>query len=178
MEIFAHAGITLGAATVVANVANHKTALFDALTKYVDIRWLLVGSLLPDIIDKPVGLYLLANGRVICHTLVFVILLTGIGFYLLRKHQQRWMLALAAGGFMHLILDSMWNVPATLFWPLLGFSFPQEEVTGWWGNLWVNYFKPPTFIPEIIGFSILIILLWLLIKRKKVLAFIVRGKIS
>ncbi len=37
---------------------SSKTSLFRSLANRMDIRFLLVGSLLPDIIDKPVGIYL------------------------------------------------------------------------------------------------------------------------
>ena len=46
------------------------------------------------------------------------------------------MLALAAGTFAHLILDEMWQVPVTLFWPLLGFSFPVEDLENWASDIW------------------------------------------
>jgi inner membrane protein len=183
MELFAHTGITLGAATVVADIASRKPSLFDALTKYLDIRWLLIGSLLPDIIDKPVGMYFFrdffSNGRIFSHSLLFLVVLIAIGFYLERMHRQTWMLTIAAGVFMHLILDSMWLAPSTLFWPFMGASFPREEIDNaliyWWNGLIT---EPGTYIPEIIGFVIIVALLWLLIKRKKVLAFILHGKVN
>jgi membrane-bound metal-dependent hydrolase YbcI (DUF457 family) len=151
--------------------------------RYLDIRWLLVGSLLPDIIDKPVGLYIFSdtfsNGRIFSHTLLFLIVIAAVGFYLLKKHRQSWMLALAAGNFAHLILDGMWQTPETLFWPLLGFSFPTEELEGWASTIWKVLFSDPSvYIPEIVGLVILLVLCWLLIRRKKVLAFIKYGKVS
>jgi inner membrane protein len=188
MMIFAHAGITLGAATLVAGVANRKqadldtkTSWFASLSRYIDIRILLVGSLLPDIIDKPVGQYLFretfSNGRIFSHTLLFLIIITGIGFYLYKRHRQVWMLTLAAGTFSHLILDGMWAVPGTLFWPLLGLTFERVEVTNWISYIFRMLFSHASdYIPELIG---LVILLWfgvVLVARKKVGAFIKYGK--
>jgi membrane-bound metal-dependent hydrolase YbcI (DUF457 family) len=188
MLIFAHAGITLGAATLVAGVVNKKqsshstkTSWFTSLSRYVDIRMLLVGSLLPDIIDKPVGQYFFretfSNGRIFSHTLLFLIVLTGIGFYLFKRYRQVWMLTLSAGTFSHLIMDGMWAAPATLFWPLLGFTFEKEELTDWlWKILRELFSHAGDYIPELTG---LLILLWFglaLVFQRKVSAFFKYGK--
>ncbi|OGO00481.1 MAG: hypothetical protein A2Y58_00205 [Chloroflexi bacterium RBG_13_51_52] len=183
MLLFAHPGITLGAATLIADAVNRKPSWFASLSRYLDIRWLLVGSLLPDIIDKPVGQYFFRdtfnNGRIFSHTLLFLIVISAIGFYLLKKHRQKWMLAVAAGTFAHLILDEMWQVPVTLFWPLLGFSFPAVELEGWARNIWeVLFSEPSVYIPEIIGLVILLALGLLIIKRKRVGVFLKRGEVS
>src|SRR4030042_5426408 len=116
MLIFAHAGIALGAATLVAGVANkkqssHNTKIswFASLSRYVDIRILLVGSLLPDIIDKPVWQYFFretfSNGRIFSHTLLFFLVLAIAGYYLYRRYRQVWLLTLAAGAFSPLVPD-------------------------------------------------------------------------
>ena len=64
MLLFGHAGITLGAAAIVAHAVSRtkidpapKTSWFVALSRFVDIRLLVIGSMLPDIIDKPIGQY-------------------------------------------------------------------------------------------------------------------------
>jgi inner membrane protein len=185
MLLFAHTGIALGAATVVAGIANkqEKVSWFVSLTKYMDARLLMVGAMLPDIIDKPVGQYFFRetfeNGRIFSHTLLFLLILTGIGFYLLKAHRQAWMLTLAAGTAMHLILDQMWTVPRTLFWPLMGFQFPPENLEVWATEI-VNAVtsNPQTYIPEVIG---LVILLWfgvVVIKRKQAGSLLKTGRIS
>ena len=62
---------------------SSKTSLFRSLANRVDIRFLLIGSLLPDIIDKPIGVYFFretfSNGRIFSHTLLFLISITIIG---------------------------------------------------------------------------------------------------
>jgi inner membrane protein len=186
MLLFAHPGITLGAATLIADAVNRnnkKPLWFSSLSRYLDIRWLLVGSLLPDIIDKPVGQYLFRdtfnNGRIFSHTLLFLIVVSSVGFYLFKKHHQVWMLALAAGTFTHLVLDEMWKIPATLFWPVMGFSFPTEELEGWARSIWEALFSDPrVYIPEAVGLVVLLILGLSIIRRKKVGAFIKRGEVS
>ena len=185
MLILAHTGIALGAATVIAGAVNNrrgKVSWLASLSKYLDIRFLLAGSLLPDIIDKSVGQYLFRetfnNGRIFSHTLLFFLLLSAIGFILYKTRRQVWMLSLAAGTLAHLVLDGMWGVPATLFWPFMGFAFNSVELTGWAsGMLEAVVSDPFIYIPEIIG---LVILLWFgvtVIRRKQVSSFIKHGRV-
>ena len=186
MLIFGHAGITLGAAILITggmNSRQKKVSWFVSLSKYLDIRLLLVGSLLPDIIDKPIGHYLFKetfnNGRIFSHTLLFLILISAVGFYLYKGHRQVWMLTLAAGALAHLLLDEMWKVPATLFWPVMGFSFKEIDLAGWASKIFHALFtEPAIYIPEIIG---LVIVLWFgltVIRRKQVGALIKTGRVS
>ena len=186
MLLFGHPGITLGAATLLAGAVNHrdkKSSWFASLSRYLDIRWLLVGSLLPDIIDKPAGQYLFRdtfnNGRIFSHTLLFLIVITAVGWYLWKKHRHIWMLSLAAGTFTHLLLDEMWQTPATLFWPLLGFTFKATDLEGWAQNIFHALFSDPSvYVPEIIGLAVLLWFGVAVIRRKKVGAFIKHGKVS
>ncbi len=99
MLVFAHAGINLGAAALAVGVAGGglaseigKASWFVALARRVDIRLQLVGSLLPDIIDKPVGQFFFretfSNDRIFSHTLLFLIIIAAAGFYLYKRHRQ------------------------------------------------------------------------------------------
>jgi membrane-bound metal-dependent hydrolase YbcI (DUF457 family) len=185
MLVLGHTGITLGAATLLAGASNYKQtgeSWFTRLSRYVDIRFLLVGSLLPDIIDKPVGQYFFRetfnNGRIFSHTLIFLIVIAAVGFYIFKHHRQVWMLSLAVGTLMHLVLDEMWNTPATLFWPLTGVNFPAVGLTGWAAGIIEALFsEPAVYIPEAVG---LVILLWfsaILIRKREFGAFIKSGKV-
>ena len=152
------------------------------LGKYVDIRLLFIGALLPDIIDKPLGhLFFretLSNGRVFAHTLLFFIIIALIGLYLYRSRSQLWLLVIAFGTLVHLILDQMWQAPQTLLWPVFGFAFPRGDITGWIQNtLKALLSNPAVYIPELIGAGILIWFAWFLLRKKKALAFIARGKV-
>jgi len=185
--MFGHPGITLGAAALVANAVGRGPAgnaedrsFFTPLSRYVDIRILLVGSLLPDIIDKPVGQLFFretfSNGRIFSHTLIFFIVLAAIGFFLYKRYHQVWMLTLAAGTFMHLILDAMWTTPATLFWPFMGLEFEKEPLENW---LWMTFHgaisQPERAIPELIGLGVLVWFGVTLLTRKKLGGFFKRG---
>jgi len=157
--------------------AGDKTSWWDYLGRHMDIRLLLVGSLLPDIIDKPVGIYLFpqtfGDGRIFSHTLLFFLVIALAGLFLFWKKHQTWMLALAAGTFMHLVLDEMWLAPHVLFWPLFGFAFERGDIAGWLTGIFNAMFsRPSVYIPEIIGF---IIVLWFgmeLLVRHRVALFL------
>ncbi len=189
MLLFGHAGITLGAAALVAYEVNkrkveqaEKTSWFAPLSRHVDIRLLIIGSLLPDIIDKPLGQYFFketfSNGRIFAHTLLFLVLITAAGYYLYRRKKQRWMLTLAAGVFMHLALDEMWQVPGTVFWPFLGLNFTKYKLTGWVAHLLDALLSSPyIYISEAIGLAIFIWFGVWIISQKQVGAFIRHGKI-
>ena len=186
MMVLGHAGITLGAGMLAAGAANYKQSQeswFAALSRYLDIRFLLVGSLLPDIIDKPVGHYIFRetfnNGRIFSHSLLFLIVIAAIGCYVYRRHRQLWMLSLAAGTLMHLILDEMWNTPATLFWPFMGFTFEKLEITDWAASIFeVLFSEPSVYIPEAVGLVILVWFAAVLIRKREVGVFLRYGKIN
>jgi inner membrane protein len=184
----AHTGITLGAATLLAGAVKgqrhspEKVSWFNYLWRRIDIRVLLVGSLLPDIIDKPIGDVFFwetfHNGRIFAHTLLFLVLLAAAGFYLYKRHRQLWGLTLAFGTLMHLILDEMWQAPATLFWPLLGFTFAGTEEAPWLWHVFEVFASPIVVIGEAVGLAVLIWFGLTLAGRKKVLAFIRYGKLD
>jgi len=67
---FAHLGLGLGLAWLLA----------WKLPVRFDYRLVLFGSLLPDIIDKPLGYVLGLEGRIWAHTLVFLLALTALSF--------------------------------------------------------------------------------------------------
>jgi inner membrane protein len=189
MLFFGHLGITLGAASVVAHAIDHRQAetpskngWFGTLARRIDIRLLLIGSLLPDIIDKPIGQYLFRNtfynGRIYAHTLLFLLALAVPGYYLYKSRRQVWLITLAAGTFAHLVLDEMWQVPRTFFWPLLGFGFQRYELTGWFANLLKELASSPYIsVSEAIGLAIIIWFRVWLLSRRQFGSFLRHGKI-
>ncbi len=145
MLVFGHTGITLG----IFCFAEEKLGL-----KF-DYRLAVIAALLPDIIDKPLGMIILPlnNGRIIAHTLLFSLVL------LLIASKYRNFLIVPLAFLIHLIQDEMWNEPETLFWPLLG-SFPKEsygnlvEYIGMVASEYIPSFSH-TFVFEIVGLIIL-----------------------
>jgi hypothetical protein len=89
------------------------------------------------------------------------------------------MFALAAGTFMHLLLDEIWLTPGTLFWPLLGFTFAKIELADWLSDIFHELFsKPGVYIPEVVGLAIMLWFVLVLVRRKRVGVFIKYGKVS
>ena len=102
-------------------------------------RWVLLGTMLPDLIDKPIFFVLSrwfpeagweAGKRGLAHTLVFLMLLAALSRS--RKSVALW--ALTAGTATHLALDVISKSTEgratarqclqVLLWPLEGWSFP------------------------------------------------------
>lgn len=178
MLLFGHVGITLGMFFIFSYFAPR-------LKNIIDPRYLAVGALLPDFIDKPLGMIVFAstisNGRMISHTLVFSLILFLIGLYLYDKKNDIIVITLASGSFFHLMEDQMWATPQTLFWPLLGWSFPKDQIVDGLAFLLMllkesfmpqfskGFIPEHTFIPEIIGMIIIVILAlnWLRNKLNK-----------
>ena len=201
MLIFGHAGITLGTAiflngTLVKNYPLHtreekehprsssdsRISWLTSLGNRIDIRLLLVGSLLPDIIDKPIGHFFFretfSNGRIFCHTLLFLITVTLGGLYLYWSRSKTWLLVLSFGTFTHLVLDLMWLTPRTLLWPLHGFSFERIDLSQWMEEMFHALLTNPVVsIPDLLGAVIIIWFVWLLVRRGKLYAFIRNGQV-
>jgi len=160
-----------------------KLPSLTSLANYIDIRLLLTGSLLPDIIDKPLGMFFfrdsLSSGRIFCHTLAFLLLITLAGFYLYRRYRKTWMLTISFGTFTHLILDQMWKSPQTLLWPLYGLAFQKAALTGWLSNtIHVLFTIPEVYVPEIVGVAVIIWFMWVLLRRRTVYVFIRQGRVD
>ena len=143
----------------------------------IDYRIVLVGSLLPDIIDKPLwlfaGSHIVPSGRGYAHTLLFNLALFICGLILIR-YRKSWLLVISLCSFMHLIFDQMWSSPVVLLWPLLG-PFAEQETVGWLPNIIQALFlHPSVYIPEIIGLVIVLLFAYRLMIERSIISF-VRG---
>ncbi|WP_048133594.1 MULTISPECIES: metal-dependent hydrolase [unclassified Methanosarcina] len=170
MLLFGHLGITLGAFIGLRR-------LIPRLKSVIDLRYLAIGALLPDLIDKPIGKVIFAstfaNGRMIGHTLLFSCLLVLAGIYLYQKRRDTRICTLALGSFFHILEDQMWGRPQTFLWPLLGWSFPRDSIdyTGfeYLIKMLEGSFKPEfsqTYIAEIMGIGIIVIFTGIWIKKR------------
>ncbi|MFC1962385.1 metal-dependent hydrolase [Chloroflexota bacterium] len=179
MLLFGHSGITLGMAWITHRVVVQKrvnstklgpVSKLNAdpsreetvLAAGFDYRIVLFGSLLPDIIDKPIGHLLLreifSNGRILAHTLFFSLLLISVGLILRLRWGKTWLLLLSFGTMIHIVLDQVWRHPKTFLWPLYGLTFDRIELTGWTRRiLETSLIDPGVYIPEFVG---LVILVW------------------
>jgi hypothetical protein len=97
----------------------------------MDLRWIMVGSLLPDVIDKPIGSIFLhetfGTHRLVAHALVFPVVALGVALLLTRRGTalRRGVIAVVIGCFIHLLLDGVWTGPETFLWPFFGLEFPR-----------------------------------------------------
>ncbi len=137
----------VAAGTVVARWANEKA----------DLRWIIFLSLLPDLIDKPLGLIIfretINNGRVFFRSLLVNILLTFL--LILWRRPLVYPLIL----WVHQFCDLMWTRPWVALWPLTGsFSYRNLPLAEW-GYQVLN---PYNVISEIVG---MIVLLFLVVRH-------------
>lgn len=94
-----HIGITLLLSRIVSQRFNLR----------FNTKLILIASMLPDILYKPLGILGLGGGRFLFHSLIFV-----LSLYPIRE--------LFFGCSIHLILDRMWEQPEVLFFPFMGFA--------------------------------------------------------
>lgn len=176
MLFFGHIGITVGIVFLILLFFKVKA----------DYRVVMIGSMLPDIIDKPLGIYVftqaLDSGRVFCHTLLFVAVLALSSVILYRRKKQTWLAFLAIGSGIHLILDQMWQWPGILFWPLYGFDFGHRVGTG---SYVVEIIKSNidnlyTYETELVGIVILALFAayYKLYEPARLKAFLLKGELG
>lgn len=148
---------------------------------------LLLGTTLPDLIDKPVyytvaaligrdaaGQSLISGTRTFAHTLIFLIIIVLLAY--LRK--SRWLVALAIGITTHHLIDLVGDeiqlrlsliTPGpgpdgfhALLWPLLGWGFPTSATT--MVGHGTQIINPWVLLGEMVG---IMILLWDYRKRRR-----------
>jgi hypothetical protein len=173
MIFFGHIGITLLLVFLI----------FTLLKKKIDYRFLLIGAILPDLIDKPIGQYLFYstfhNGRIFAHTILFMLLLVLLAALLWRKYRFAGAGVLAFGAIAHITEDQIWREPVTAFWPLLGWGFPKLDMHDYAGYIWdVLLHNPSAYVPEIIGLIILVGFVWRLelYRPERMKAFLKTGQ--
>ncbi|OOM05679.1 hypothetical protein CLOSAC_45480 [Clostridium saccharobutylicum] len=142
----------------------------------------MVGAILPDLIDKPIGACLFRNtfhnSRIFAHTLLFSVLLMLIGLYIVNKHKKNKILLLGIGTSIHLILDSMWLYPEILFWPYFGWRFPVRPEGNWVQSDIIRLATDPSYyLPELIGIIIIAYYFVRLVKNRQMKAFLREGKL-
>jgi inner membrane protein len=171
MLFFGHTSITL---TVFYALDRFVINRGRRMASLIDYRLVLIGSVLPDLIDKPLGVLFpqaLGAGRDFAHTLLFLALVTGLGVLLWRKKKQPGGLVLAGGCLAHLILDSMWQHPEVLLWPFYRTAHSLEFPAGnpdVWLYFWINAIltKPVVYISELFG---ILLLGWFVLFRQGLL---------
>ena len=127
----------------------------------IDYRLVAAGTMLPDLIDKPLGIYLLArqlgSGRIYGHTLLFGLSLVLAGSLLARRRRHG-LLSLGLGVVTHVLTDQVLLSPRTFFWPLGGFRFRKQRRLERWGlKMLRRYYRDPQVMWSE-GFAALVLL--------------------
>jgi inner membrane protein len=206
--LFAHVGLTLGAAVVITGLietgrgvlsrrrlapqsaaASNKmagdtvnrfplTSWVERLGEFLDLRFLVLGSLLPDIIDKPLGAFLFGDGRIFTHSLMATLLVLVTGYFLYINYKRTAVLAVACGMAAHLVLDSMWASPPVFLWPLYGWGFPAGT-RGSYLHVWVTTLttNPSVYLTEGAGLAIIGIVLGILGSTRKLFPVLKKGRL-
>lgn len=126
----------------------------------VDLRFLVGGAVLPDLIDlAAVTLLGGARGELWAHSLVVpsavavaILLATRRG-----RRRRAWM-ALVVAWLFHLLIDGMWTNGDVFAWPLFGFDLAVGGVT-FWPGAWARALSDPVrWVLEAVGGAYLVML--------------------
>ncbi len=120
-----------------------------------DLRLVVLFTLLPDIIDKPLGLIVfresINNGRVWFHSLLVNLALSVV--ILVWRRSTVLVLAL----WLHQVCDRMWTRPWVALWPFTGvFGYRDFPLSDWAHGL----LNPYNIISDVIGLVVLAFLAW------------------
>jgi len=97
----------------------------------MDLRWLAVGALLPDIVDKPIASIIwndvFHTHRVYAHALILPVAGLIVVMLVTRRGTavRKAAIAMVLGWFVHLVLDGVWASPEAFLWPFFGADFPE-----------------------------------------------------
>ncbi len=180
MLILGHVGIALGATQICEAACNRLASRrIGVALRLVDYRFLALGAILPDLIDKPLAWLILPDvieaTRSFGHSLILLLVVFSLGYISYRRNRGNLLLSLAMGSLSHLVLDQMWGEPQTLLWPAFGWEFaartqqgPDRYFLHLWGYPWLA-------TSEIIGGLILGYLVVGLVMQRRLKEFFGRG---
>jgi inner membrane protein len=110
--LFWHLGV--GAALVYVTLGRQR----------IDYRFILLGAVLPDLIDVPLSfLFGWPGRRGPAHTLLAVVVVTVVILIAFRGRRRLSRFGLGVGWLTHLVGDGMWLIPRTFLWPAFGTRF-------------------------------------------------------
>lgn len=127
----------------------------------VDIRFLLLGAILPDLIDLPIGTMLFADvfstGELWMHSLIAPALYMSLVLVFTRRGgRRRTFMAVGVGWLFQPLLDGVWVDQAVFFWPFFGFEIPPGE-TPYWPLAWERAQNDPwRWVKDAAGLSYLV----------------------
>lgn len=92
-----------------------------------DYRFLLLGALLPDIIDAPMGGARVLHSVTGSVAVLMVVMFSTVG----RRPIRRRLLAIPIGTFLHLVFDGAWANTKVFWWPFGGVAFRNAPLPSW-----------------------------------------------
>jgi len=129
-----------------------------------DYRGVAAAAILPDLVDKPLAIFVFPNSHaslLFAHTAIFHL---AIWVVLWVKQAWSWLpYALAFSG--HLIADRMWGFGQTLWWPLRGWQFLRWRHVGSPRDFLEAYTdivqeEPKLVLFELAGLAVLVWFVW------------------
>ncbi len=137
------------------------------LFRDADYRGVALASVLPDLVDKPLAVFIFPNSGaalLFSHTLLLHALAWAV---LLARRAWGWLpYALAFSG--HLVADRMWGFTQTLLWPFRGLRFHQWRHVGSPGDFLEAYADVVREEPKLVLFELagLAALCWFLVRNR------------
>lgn len=130
----------------------------------MDLRFVIFGALLPNLIDKPVGSVLfidqLGSSRVYAHTMLAPVAVLVVVMLVSRRGtaRRRSWLGLPIGWLLHVFLDAQWLDPEGFWWPFLGVDFPAMEDPALWEVVVAHVISPVSLVTEAVGLAYLVVI--------------------
>jgi hypothetical protein len=127
----------------------------------VDVRFLLLGAILADLIDLPLGTVILGDrystGELWSHSLLLPVLyMTAVLIATRRGRRRRAWMALGVGWLFHLLLDAMWVNQEIFLWPFFGWGI-DAGAAPFWSLAWDRALNDPwRWVKEAMGLGYLI----------------------
>ena len=124
----------------------------------VDLRLLILGAVLPDLIDIGAGALLGEPSRQRWgHALAAPVLITVLILVTNRRGRRlRQLMTVVVAWLFHLVLDGVWVREQTFLWPLFGVDFAPWPAGPVWARAWSD---PWRFVKEAAGL-VYLLLLW------------------
>ena len=158
MFLVAHLGFTAAPGALVAGWWGENRGF---ASKAPDLRWLLLGTVLPDVVDKAVGQVFFKsyfeNGRIFAHTFILALLMFVAGTYEWKRRGDSRILLLAFGVASHLVLDRIWIEPSTALWPSLGPFVRHPSMQTLLEQIRESLADPYFWVTEVGGAALLIV---------------------
>jgi inner membrane protein len=149
----------------------------------VDYRIVALASLIPDLIDKPIGRIIFKSrfdsGRIYAHTLILNLALFCVLFFMRGRIKRKFVL-IPLSSLLHLAEDGVWSTPKGFWWPLFGTSFPKEPTSGGTFSFFSVFAQPAMIAQEAVGLAAILFLLGShgLLDREGIKAFIRTGQLE